>query len=233
MPERAHLRALPEDERRARGQLRGVRREPRSRRCCFPWLSITRAPASTRPIMAVARGRVPPRTARAARARRATAARRRSPPKDAGSGRQEGGRSGLTARSQPAVSDDAARRVGEPLRRGERGRAAREHRDRRHVVLRPEDHRLAVCAAGLATEAAVERPLGVGAEVRPAELDRLARAEVGRERLDDVAAPETAASAAVPNDVTLSAVAWSTCCWRRARSRSVSDGSSRFSRIRE
>ena len=49
---------------------------------------------------------------------------------------------------------------------------------------------------------------------------------------DDVAAPERQPQA-VPNDVTLSAVAWITCCWRRARSRSVSDGSSRFSRIRE
>ena len=51
-------------------------------------------------------------------------------------------------------------------------------------------HRLAVGAAGLAAEAAVERLLRVGAEVRPAELDHLARAEVGRERLHDAAAPE-------------------------------------------
>ena len=45
--------------------------------------------------------------------------------------------------------------------------------------------------------------------------------------------PLNGSFSAVPNDVTLSAVAWITCCWRRARSRSVSDGSRRFSRILE
>ena len=57
LPERAHVRALPEDERCARPRAARSAGRARSRRSCSRWRCTTRAPASTRPTTAVDRAR--------------------------------------------------------------------------------------------------------------------------------------------------------------------------------
>ena len=80
VPERPHLRALPEDERRSGRELRDLRREPGREGAVPGGCPLTRARASTRRTTARGRARAWRRTATAvARARRATRARRRSP----------------------------------------------------------------------------------------------------------------------------------------------------------
>ena len=86
VPERAHLRALPEDERSARRRAaRSAGRAP-SRRCCIRSRCITRARGSTRPIMAAARARVLPRTATAASGEKSEGGDKKDAAKDSGSG---------------------------------------------------------------------------------------------------------------------------------------------------
>src|SRR3954447_7281658 len=172
---------------------RSARRAARalSRRCCSPSQSITRAPASTRRTTAVARARACRRTVKAAaRARRATRARRRRPPRRTPARATRRPPPRTESASQLAIADHAARRVGKPLRWGQRRRTPREHRDRGDVVLGAEDDGLPVGGARLTAEPAVERVLLVGTEVRPTELHDLAGGEVGREGLDDAASVE-------------------------------------------
>src|SRR5688500_16317508 len=89
-----------------------------------------------------------------------------------------------------ARTDDAACREWLPRRRRLRRRTPVEHPDDLEVLLVADDHRLAADERELAAEAAVQRPGRIRAEAHPAELQQLTRAEVGRERLDDVVADE-------------------------------------------
>src|SRR3954447_7107685 len=163
-----------------------------SRRCCSPWRCITRARASTRPTTARDRARAHRRTATAPAAaprRAATRPRRRSPRRTpARATRRPPQRTERC--SQPTVSHGAPWRVRKALGRWERRRAAGEHRHRADVVLRAEDDRLAVRAARLPAEPAVERVARVGPEVGPAERENLARGQIRGEGLDDAGAAE-------------------------------------------
>ena len=98
-----------------------------------------------------------PRTGGGSSGEKSDRAVQEKPAKDAGSSDKKAAAAGLSAGSQPAVADDATRRVGKALRWRQRRGAAREHRDRGDVVLGAEDDRLPVGAARLATEPAVER----------------------------------------------------------------------------
>src|SRR5207247_7735605 len=64
------------------------------------------------------------------------------------------------------------------------------HPDDLAIVLARLDHRLAASARRLAAEAAVKRAAARCAELDPAELEELPGGEVGRERLQQIAADE-------------------------------------------
>ena len=137
-----------------------------------------------------------------------------------------------TSGARERVALDAAGPVGR--RRRLRRRVALPHRERVAVVLARDDHRLAAGVRRVAAETAVERVAARRAELHPAELEEL-RASRGRSRAASAATPPLNGSLqrASPATSSFEVDRLHHGLLARARVKSFSAGSSRFSRMRE
>ena len=149
LPGRAHLRGLPALRGRALGVVRGVREEPGGEGA-VPGRRSLQGLGLLLHRLREGRAQGLPRTGtRRRRTRRSK--KETSAPKDSGSSEQKAAATRLTAHvaaSRSPTTHPGA--YGSPFGGGKRRRAPREHRDRGEVVLRAQDHRLAVCVARLA-----------------------------------------------------------------------------------